>query len=321
MSPTGKRGSPCLNSVTSAPDRLMDIFKNFAIAQVVTPPAPPTTGTSLILTPGATVNFPAPPFTIAVFDGTAYPTPTNAEIIRVTAIVGDAFAGLVRGAEGSTARAIVAGDYVAQTFTAQFVADVTNSGNQNAGTLPEARLSANVPLKNAGNIFTQNQQLVGNELVWVFTNTGLPLPRTFWIGLDDESLMFTTFDDASAVVGQVGISHTGVLYAPAGLGATPLNASQLVSGTVPDARQSSNVAFKNTDNHFAPQTLASGTIVDDTNSLLRFNNPSAPSNKRCWRILNYGDGLLRIEALTDNFAAVQNSIYVGRDGTVGCGGA
>jgi len=300
----------------------MDTFKNFAIAQVITPPSPPTTGTSLTLTPGATVYLPAVPFTVAVFDGGAYATATNAELIRVTAIVGDTLTGLIRGYEGSTARTIVAGDYVAQTFTAGFVADVTNSANQSAGTLPDARLSANVPLKNAVNVFTQNQQLVGTAVVLVLTNTGLPLPGTFWMGMDGDSLAFTTFDygSTSVIVGQVTISHVGVLTAPAGLGATPLNASQLLSGTVPDARLSTNVALKNTDNHFVAQTLASGTIVDDANSLLRFNNPSAPSNARCWRVLNYGDGLLRLEALTDNFAALQSTVNFGRDGSVMAGG-
>ena len=300
----------------------MDTFKNFAIAQVVTPPSPPTTGTSLTLTPGATMYLPPVPFTIAVFDGSAYATPTNAELVRVTAIVGDTLTGLVRNYEGSTARTIVAGDWVAQTLTAQFVADVTNSANQSAGTLPDARLSANVPFKNAANIFTQSQEVRGPGLVVKFTDPSLPLTATVWMGLDGDSLVFTTFDyTTGAVVGQVSISHLGVLYAAAGLGATPLNASQLLSGTVPDARQSSNVALKNIDNHFVAQTLKSDTIIDDTNSLLRFNNPSAPSNARCWRFINYGDGLLRIEALTDSFAALQSGCYFTRAGDFAAGGA
>jgi hypothetical protein len=299
----------------------MDTFKNFAIAQVITPPAPPTTGTSLTLTPGATVYLPPVPFTIAVFDGTTYATPTNAELIRVTAIVGDTLAGLVRAYEGSTARTIVAGDYVAQTFTAQFVADVTNSGNQSAGTLPDARLSANVPLKNAANTFTANQQLLGAGLLWSLTDPTAPADaRIFLIRNTTQVLALQSINDAATTIqGAVTMDRSGVLTAAAGLGPTPLNASQLTSGTVPDARQSSNVALKNIDNHFVAQSLAPYTTIQGANSILCFTDTGAPSNARCWRVINYGDGLLRFEATTDNFAAVQSTVNFNRDGSLSVG--
>jgi hypothetical protein len=53
---------------------------------------------------------------------------------------------------------------------------------------------------------------------------------------------------------QMSITSTGTTIT-AGLVNTPLNASDLISGTIPDARLSSNVALKNIDNHFVPQNF------------------------------------------------------------------
>jgi hypothetical protein len=178
----------------------MDVYKNLVVGQVAVPPVPATTGTYLTLNPGAGAYMPPVPFTITVFDGTAYATPINAEIIRVGAIVGDSLGSLERGWEGSTPRAIVAGDYVAQTFTAQFVADVTNSGNQQAGILPDARLSANIPRLDASNTFQQWQLVSGSRPSWSLNDTQAPADARHILFINtNQRLEAQALDDALAL--------------------------------------------------------------------------------------------------------------------------
>jgi hypothetical protein len=147
---------------------ILDPYKNLALAIVATAPSPATSGTTLTLTAGQGAYLPTPPFNATAFDVKVYPTPANAEIVRVTAKAGDVLT-IVRAQEGTTARAIVAGDAIAATFTTKFVTDLADAQNLTAGTLPDARLSANVPLKNASNVFTATPQEIGTatpELRW-----------------------------------------------------------------------------------------------------------------------------------------------------------
>jgi len=71
------------------------------------------------------------------------------------------------------------------------------------------------------------------------------------------------------------------------------------TGILPDNRLTSNVALKNINNFFAPQTLGSGSEIVGGNSLLGFTASTSPVNQRVWRIVCYGDGSYRIESLTD----------------------
>lgn len=122
----------------------LDNYKNLALAQIATPPSPATTGTTMTFVAGQGAYLPTPPFNVTIFNGASFPTPANAEIARITAMSGDSVTAMVRAQEGSTARAIVANDYAAATFTTKFVTDITDSSNQVSGTLPNARLNANV---------------------------------------------------------------------------------------------------------------------------------------------------------------------------------
>lgn len=88
------------------------------------------------------------------------------------------------------------------------------------GSVADARLSANVPLKNAANTFSTNQTVTG-------------------------TLAATTL--------------TG-----AGSGITALNGSNVSSGTVADARLSSNVALKNANNNFSVGQTVTGTVQATT---------------------------------------------------------
>ena len=106
-----------------------DSHRNFAYSLVATAPAPAATGTSLVVTAGQGALFPTPPFNCTVWPTAAMPLSTNAEIVRVTTIVGDTFtlanvAGVRTPQEGSSSRSIVVGDQIAETITAKTLTDV-----------------------------------------------------------------------------------------------------------------------------------------------------------------------------------------------------
>lgn len=88
------------------------------------------------------------------------------------------------------------------------------------------------------------------------------------------------------------------------------------TGTLPDARLTSNVALKNIDNNFVAQTLASYTSIVGANSLLNFYDPSSPVNSRRWRFVNYSNGDIILEALDDALTAIQIQYIFGRNGTL-----
>jgi hypothetical protein len=97
-----------------------DALKNLAYSLVDIPPVTPTVGTSLSVTAGTGSRFPTPPFNATVWPTGTNPTPANAEIVRVTAVTTDTLT-IVRQAEGTSARSVIAGDQIAATLSAQFV--------------------------------------------------------------------------------------------------------------------------------------------------------------------------------------------------------
>lgn len=100
--------------------------KNFSSSQVASPPVPAISGTSLILAPGGGLLFPSPPFNVTIFPSNSQPLASNAEICTVIAIATDTLT-LVRTAEGSNSRAILAGDSIANTITAKVITDIEQS--------------------------------------------------------------------------------------------------------------------------------------------------------------------------------------------------
>jgi hypothetical protein len=93
-----------------------------------------------------------------------------------------------------------------------------------------------------------------------------------------------------------------------------LSGAVLTTGTVADARLSPNVALKNIDNAFVAQTLADLTAIRGNNGWFEFFSTGSPVNLRRWRFLNYGDGPLQIEAVTDDGTVVQGRVAIKRDG-------
>lgn len=115
---------------------VFDAHRNLAIAHVTTPPAPATSGTVLSLTPGHENRFPAAPFNATIWPDGLTPDPTNAEIVRVTAATGNTLT-IQRAQEGTTARAVGAGDVIAATITAKTISDIQDvMGSTMARTLP-----------------------------------------------------------------------------------------------------------------------------------------------------------------------------------------
>ena len=103
-----------------------DAHANFASSLVVTAPVPATSGTSLTVTTGEASRFPAVPFNATVLPANTMPTPLNAEIVRVTAIVGDTLT-ITRAQESSTAMPIAAGYYIANTITVKTITDIESA--------------------------------------------------------------------------------------------------------------------------------------------------------------------------------------------------
>jgi hypothetical protein len=177
---------------------------------------------------------------------------------------------------------------------------------------------------NQPNNFTQTPQQVSTvipEVRLIETNRAAD-QRVFRIAANNQLYFIASNDAITVNQGLVSMDRTGVLTANAGLGTTPLNGSQITSGTVPDARLSANVALKNIDNRFVAQTLASGNFIVGTNSALYFSDTASPADARVWRVINYGDGFLRVEALTDAISAVQGQpLVLARTGAVTVGTA
>ena len=100
-----------------------DAHANFASSLVVAPPVPPASGTTLTVTSGQGALFPAVPFNAIVLPAGTIPTPSNAEIVRVTNIAGDVLT-ITRAQEGTAARTILIGDFISNAITAKDITDI-----------------------------------------------------------------------------------------------------------------------------------------------------------------------------------------------------
>lgn len=100
-----------------------DAHANLAVAQVLVPPVPATTGTTLTVRPSQGARFPAAPFQATVCPPSTLPDPTNGEIVRVTNVTGDTLT-IVRAQEQTLSRGILAGDVIFAGVTAKTLTDV-----------------------------------------------------------------------------------------------------------------------------------------------------------------------------------------------------
>lgn len=102
-----------------------DSHKNFAVSAVATAPSPATSGTSLVVTAGHGTRFPTVPFNATIWPTGTVPDPTNAEIVRVTAISTDTLT-ITRAQESTSARTVIVGDLIAATITVKTLTDIEN---------------------------------------------------------------------------------------------------------------------------------------------------------------------------------------------------
>jgi hypothetical protein len=122
-----------------------DAHSNFAYGLVTVAPSPATSGTSLTVNDASI--FPAAPFNCTVWETASQPLVSNAEIVRVTAKVGNVLT-IVRAQEGSSARTIVAGDQIAATITVKTLTDVEVAIPSIAGLISAVNVSAGATSNN-----------------------------------------------------------------------------------------------------------------------------------------------------------------------------
>lgn len=101
----------------------MDAHKNLAVSTVATAPSPASSGTSLVVASGHGTRFPSVPFNATIWPTASQPDPSNAEIVRVTAISTDTLT-ITRAQEGTSARTVVVGDQIAATITNRTLTDI-----------------------------------------------------------------------------------------------------------------------------------------------------------------------------------------------------
>lgn len=105
----------------------MDPHPNFAYTTIATPPSPALSGTSLIVAAGTGARFAwsGGAFNATICPAGQRPTPSNAEIVRVTLVAADTFS-ITRTQEGTVARAILAGDQIFVAVTQKVLTDIEN---------------------------------------------------------------------------------------------------------------------------------------------------------------------------------------------------
>jgi hypothetical protein len=325
---------------------------------------------------------------------------------------------------------------ISQSSVTQHQGALTLSASQiTSGTLADARLSSNVPLKNAANTFTSDQVIDSGGITTLYLNStthselafyssGQPANNRRWYILNvGTALNIRTYDDSvssgnvaleltrtgiipgpirtygdlhvGAVHSGVGrihaivspdAAHTGFIefinssdsregyigYSATtggndtgtipyvagthaftgnitvtgtvsgnGSGLTSLNASNIASGTIADARLSSNVALKNAANTFTDaQTISTGSgtaltvngqsnlngyvflnaggttelrISSSSLSELSFYNSSQPVDNKLWILLTNGSDL-ELRSYNDSAASSNSAITFTRSG-------
>jgi hypothetical protein len=146
---------------------MVDAVANFAFSAVTTAPSTATTGTSLVITTGDGLKFPAVPFNAIICPTGVQPSTANAEIVRVTAISTDTFT-IVRAQESTTARTVIVGDQFFLGITAKMIRDI-------AGVLPmimTAQAADPTPPAN-GFLDVYAKQIAGRHMLKMIGPSGL----------------------------------------------------------------------------------------------------------------------------------------------------
>lgn len=133
-----------------------DAHANLAISTVATAPSPATSGTSLVVGSGEGSRFPTAPFNATLWPANTRPDPSNAEIVRVTAISTDTFT-ITRAQEGTSAKTVTTSFLIAATVTAKTVTDLetnTEYAFSNWGLVQNRQSALNFALTSGATQFT-----------------------------------------------------------------------------------------------------------------------------------------------------------------------
>jgi len=145
---------------------------------------------------------PAAPFNATVWPASVTPSSTNAEIVRVTAVVGDTLT-IVRAQEGTSARTIVVGDQFANTVTAKVFTDIEAASGGGG-----AAISAGANSQNTGTVVFANSNGVtfglsnNGSLTASYTvpsTAGLISAINFSAGTTSNNLSAITFSNSNGV--------------------------------------------------------------------------------------------------------------------------
>jgi hypothetical protein len=188
-----------------------DAHKNLAASLVATAPSPATSGTSLVVSAGTGALFPAVPFNCTVCPVGVMPTTTNAEIIRVTNISTDTFT-ITRAQEGTVARNIVAGDFIANSITVKSLTDIETAVNDSVVGPASATDNAIVLFNGTTGKLVKNSTLI-------YSGTTLTVPDAF------------SLTSAGSIALAAGGSNKDITLTPSGTGAVTVPSGSLRVGT------------------------------------------------------------------------------------------
>jgi Collagen triple helix repeat (20 copies) len=197
-----------------------------------------------------------------------------------------------------------------------------NATNLTSGTVPDARLSANVQMKPIAvadlpthDIITKHDGFPGGTTNFLRADGTFAAPTTggdeVFIGTDDPGaayeLWVDTDEPASTAVPAHKLTHeTGGTDA-----ITNLSGSVITSGTIADARLSTNVPLKNAQNTFTQDQR-----IQKDYPILSFFDTAAAVDSRLMRMWG-GGGAIYIDARNDaNTAGYGSSTRFSRDGDV-----
>jgi len=214
-----------------------DAHTNFGYSKVVTAPTPAISGTSLTVTTGTGALFPAAPFNCTVWPASVNPLSTNAEIVRVTAVVGDVLT-IVRAQESSTAVAIKVGYQIANTTSVKVFTDIENAINA----LPSFSIQS---------ISAGTQVATGPQIVFANSNN-----ITF--GMSDNSQITASFsaNGGAAISGGANSQNTGTVAFSNSNGVTfGLDGAGVMTASHNGLTSQSNQAFSAQGGSSAFQTL------------------------------------------------------------------
>jgi hypothetical protein len=147
------------------------------------------------------------------------------------------------------------------------------------------------------------------------TNTGVYSPAADQLAITCGGTQRGLFSSSGlTVTGTISGTHSGD-----GSAITNLNASNISTGTLADARLSSNVPLKNAANTFtANQTLNAGassifTINSSSSPQLRFENTGATTNEKNWIV--FADTIsFQIRPYSDDYSSNTAALSIARSG-------